>query len=609
MKAAYFLNKLRLMLHENISRIKRPAIRWSFIGILASSMIGFFLVLAEVGFDVDFAMREWYNARIGWIINFLMVMYAIQVLMVFIPGPPSITKTNIAIKIVLLILLSLHFFDFKPFDISIENTSGYKIEWLFNYLLITLIMFRSWSRIASNIYASNITSEKLFVFSFIALIAVGALLLLMPVSTNHRISFTDALFTSTSAVCVTGLTTLDTAADFTWFGKMVIMCLIQLGGIGVMTFTSFFASVGRSQHSLSESNAMSRMVVAKNMRKLFSSLYSVVFVTFVIESIGAIIIYFELPPDEFSDDVSRFGFALFHSISSFCNAGFSLAPNGMMNEIFYHEYGIQMTIAMLIIFGGLGFFIITNYMERLALGVRNLIKHTILGKPKRYEPNLININSRLVVRTTFWILVIGTALFILFENNSLLEGMGWDEKFYTAFFSTVTARTAGYNTIDYTAILPPTTMLIILLMWIGGSPGSTGGGIKTTTFAVAILTAFSIGRGKSTTHFHNREMNRQSGRKALVIIFFSIIFILSGTMLLAWFEPSVSLDRVLFEAFSAYGTCGLTMDLTPTLCEESKYILMFLMFIGRIGIIALFVAFVRKTRFLLFSYPEEELFI
>jgi len=609
MKTAYYLRKMRMKMHENISGIKRPAIRWSFVGILAASMIGFFLVLAEVGFDVDFVMREWYNEKIEWIINFLMVMYSIQVLMIFIPGPPPITKTNIAIKLLLLALLSLHFFDFIPFDISIESTSGYKLEWLFNYLLVILVMFRSWSRIANNIYSSNITSEKLFVFSFVALITVGTLLLLLPVSTNHQISFTDALFTSTSAVCVTGLTTVDTATQFTWFGKMVILFLIQLGGIGVMTFTSFFASVGRSRHSLSEGNALTSMVVAKNMRKLFSALYAVIIVTFIVESFGAIIIYLELPHNEFPDSISRFTFALFHAVSAFCNAGFSLAPNGMMNEIFYHEWGIQMTIAWLIIFGGLGFFIITNYMERFALGMRNFVKHTIFGKARKFEPNMININSRLVVRTTFWLLVLGTALFIMFENNYLLSGLRWDEKIYTAFFSTVTARTAGYNSIDYQSVLLPTTMLIMILMWIGASPGSTGGGIKTTTFAVAFLTAFSIGRGKTTTHFHNRELNRQSGRKAQVVIFFSIFSILIGTMLMAWFEPGVSLDRLLFEAFSAFGTVGLSMNLTASLSEESKYVLIFLMFLGRIGIITLFVAFIRKTRFLLFSYPEEELFI
>lgn len=609
MKTGYYLRKLRLLLHENVSGIKRPAIRWSFIGILAASMIGFFLVIAEVGFDVDFVLREWYNERLEWIINFLMVMYSIQVLMIFFPGSPGITRTNIVIKLFILALLSVHFFDFTPLNISIESTSGYKLEWLFNYGLIMLIMLRSWSRVANNLYSSNITSEKLFVVSFISLIAVGTMLLLLPVSTTHRISFTDALFTSTSAVCVTGLTTLDTATEFTWFGKMVILVLFQLGGIGVMTFTSFFASVGRSKHSLSESNALTSMVVAKNMRKLFTALYSVILVTFIIEVFGTVIIYLQLPQNEFPDNMSRLMFALFHAVSAFCNAGFSMAPNGFMNEIFYHEWGIQMTIAWLVIFGGLGFFIITNYMDRFALAMRNFIKHTILGKASKYEPNLININSRLVVRTTFWLLFFGTGLFLLFENNSILSGLRWDEKFYTAFFSTVTARTAGFNTIDYEAILLPSSLLIIMLMWIGASPGSTGGGIKTSTFAVVFLTAFSIGRGKDTTHFHNRELSRQSGRKAMVIIFFSIFAIFLATMLMAWFEPGVALERLLFEAFSAFGTVGLSMNLTASLSEESKHILIFLMFLGRIGIITLFVAFIRKTRFLLFSYPEEELFI
>jgi len=598
-----------MQLHEKVSRIKHPLIRWSFIGILAASMIGFIMVLAEVGFDVNFVMREWYNQKIEWIINFLFAMYSIQVLMVFVPGAPGITKINIAIKLAILVLLGLHFYNFDFFNISIEDTSGYKIEWLYNYMLVVVVMFRSWSRIINNIYSSKITSEKLFVFSFLTLIFAGTILLLLPVSTVKQISFTDALFTSTSAVCVTGLTTLETATQFTWFGKIVILFLIQLGGIGVMTFTSFLASIGRSKHSLSEGNALSSMIMAKNRKRFFSALYAVIFVTFIVEALGTILIYMELPYSEFPDNLSRFIFAMFHAVSAFCNAGFSLAPNGMQNEIFQNQWGIQMTIAWLIILGGLGFFIITNYIERFTLGMRNLIKHNIFGKAKRYEPNLVNINSKIVVRTTFWLLVIGTSLFILFENNHLLRGMDWDAKIYTAFFSTVTARTAGYSSIDYQAVLLPTTMLIIILMWIGASPGSTGGGIKTTTFAVAFFTAFSIGRGKNTTHFNNRELSRQSGRKAFIVVFFSIFAIMIGTMLMAWFEPGISLDRLLFEAFSAFGTVGLSMNLTTMLSEGSKYTLIFLMFLGRIGIITLFVAFLRKTRFLLFSYPEEDLFI
>jgi len=609
MKIAYYLKKARLLIHENTSVIKRGAIHWSFIGILMASLFGFFLVLAEVGFDTDFSRREWYNDRIVFIVSFLSLMYFIQVMMVFLPGKPGITRTNLIIKILLLVLLSLHFFNPFPDDLSLVANSGYKIEWLFNYALIVLVMVRAWSRVLGSIYSRNIESEKIFIFSFLLLILSGSLFLLLPVSTVEPISFTDALFTSTSAVCVTGLTTLDTATQFTWFGKMVIIVLIQLGGIGIMTFTSFFASVGRSGHSLSEGNALSSMIVSNNMKKLFSALYMVIFVTFIVEAVGTAIMYLQLPREAFPDNISRFTFAMFHSVSAFCNAGFSIAPNGMMNDIFYQQYGIQMTIAWLIIFGGLGFFIITNYMERFALGMRNFIKHTIFGKERKFEPNLININSRIVVKTTFWLLVVGTALFWLFENNGILSGLDWDEKLYTSFFSTVTARTAGYNTIDYSLVLAPTVMLIILYMWIGASPGSTGGGIKTTTFSVAVLTAFSIGRGKSTTHFHNREISAQSVRKALVIIFFSIVALFVAIMIIATYEPGVSFDRIMFEAFSAFGTVGLTMNLTPMLTEPSKYVLIALMFIGRIGIVTLFAAFIRKTRFLLFSYPEEEVFI
>ncbi len=608
MNPGYIRKKLRVFLHEHVFEIKRMLVSLSFLGILAVSFAGLFLILSEVGFDTELNRKEWYNDIISYLIKFLMVMYAVQVSMVLLPGKPSVTRINVIIKIGFLCLLSIHLFDVFPEGTALEQHSGYKPEWLFNYALILLVFFRAWSRVLNRIYAMNIRSEKLFVFSFIFLITTGSLLLMLPVSTTSPISFTDALFTSTSAVCVTGLSTLDTASQFTWFGKMIILGLIQLGGIGIMTFTSFFASVGRSQHGLTEGTALSSMVLSKNIKQLFSALYAVIFVTLVVELTGTILLYFQLPATAFPDNVSRFTFALFHAVSAFCNAGFSTAPNGLMNEVFDKAYGIQLTIAWLIIIGGLGFFIVTNYMERFALGFRNLIK-TITGKTRQFEPNLININSRIVVTTTFWLLVIGTGVFMFFEWDGVLSGLGFGEKLVTSFFCAVTPRTAGFNTLDFSSLMFPTIMLIIMLMWIGASPGSTGGGVKTTTFAIALLNAFSLGRGKERVHFRNREISNQSVRKAFLMITFSIIFVFIGTMLMSWYEPSVEIHRLLFEAFSAFGTVGLSLNLTYELGEPSKYVLIFLMFIGRIGVITLFVAFIRKTRFLLFSYPEEEVFI
>lgn len=605
----YFFRKLHVKLIENASAIKKYAVRWSFIGILASSLVGFIFVISEVGFDTDFIFTDWYNHKIEWIINFLMLMYAIQVLMVFFPGKPSITRVNLYIKIFLLFLLSLHFFDFIQFDLEIEHQSGYKLEWLFNYALIIVIMIRAWSRILGNVYKNKISSEKLFIFSFLILIIIGTLLLMLPVSTNRIITFTDALFTSTSAVCVTGLSTLDVSSHFTWFGKTVIMVLMQLGGIGVMTFTSFLATAGRSSHSLSEGNAVTSMIAGANKRKLFSALYSVIFVIFVIESLGIMLIYLQLPESAFSDNISRFFFSMFHAVSAFCNAGFSTVSNGMMNDIFKDAWGIQLTMAGLIILGGLGFFIIINYMDRFALMMRNFVKHTILGKEKKYEPHLVNINSIIVVRTTVILILVGTILFFIFESDNLLKDFSLSGKIYTSFFSVVTARTAGFSTIDYGSIMVPTAMLVIMLMWIGASPGSTGGGIKTTTFAVAILTAFSLGRGKSVTHFQNRQISYQTSRKALVVILFSIMAAFIGAMLMAWFERDVNFEKLLFEVFSAVGTVGLSMNLTPLLSEYSKYVLITLMFLGRIGFITVFAAFVRKTRYLLYNYPEDEIYI
>ncbi|MBN2728789.1 MAG: ATPase [Bacteroidales bacterium] len=536
-------------------------------------------------------------------------MYLAQIVMILLPGKPNPGKWNLLTKVGIVVMFSLLLFDLFPVDVQIVRNSGYTLKIIFEFALITLVFIRAWSRMLQGIYSKNIQSEKLFLFSFLFLIIIGTLFLLLPVSTTKPISITDALFTSTSAVCVTGLVTLDTATQFTWFGKMIIMILIQFGGIGIMTFTSFIASVGYSSHSIQERSALGSSVLSNSWRKLFSALYAVIILTFGIELLGAIAIYIQLPVDAFSDNFSRFTFSVFHSVSAFCNAGFSIAPNGMMNEIFVDTYGLHLTIAGLFIIGGLGFFIVANYSERIMLNFRNFIRKYFLKKEKIYFPNLININSRLVLRTTVVLLILGTGLFLILEYNHSLAGLSFGEKLITSFFSASTPRTAGFNTIDYSIVSMPTLMLVMILMWIGASPGSTGGGIKTTSFAVAFLNAFSLGRGKNSISFHNREISMKSIRKAFLIITFSILSIFIGTILLNSFNSEFAFHALLFEAFSAFGTVGLSLNVTPFLSESSKFVIMVLMFLGRIGIITIFVAFVRKTKYLLYSFPEEDVFI
>ncbi len=447
----------------------------------------------------------------------------------------------------------------------------------------------------------------LFLASFILLIIIGALLLLLPSATYNRISLTDAFFTSTSAVCVTGLITVDTATTFTLFGKTVILGLMQAGGLGIMTFTTFFGIFFTGSSSFKDQLAIKDMINSETFSEIFKTLIKIIVFTFVIEFIGFLLIWFSLD-NSLSIDAENIKFSVFHSVSAFCNAGFSTKSAGLMDASIQHNYLLHIVIALLIIAGGIGFPILLNYYK--------LIKHLfynfgrmLKGKAYAHKPHIINVNTRLVIITTTILLVFGTVMFLLFEHNHALNNYKWDKKIVYAFFASVTSRTAGFNTVDYSTLLPITLMLTIFLMWIGASPSGTGGGIKTSTFAIAILNIFSFARGKNRIEVWRREISLQSVRKAFAVMFLSLMLVGTSITLVSLFNPELDFIKVVFECFSAFGTVGLSMGITPQLSVASKWVIIITMFLGRVGTLTLFVAFIRKVTALKYKYPTDEIII
>jgi len=428
---------------------------------------------------------------------------------------------------------------------------------------------------------------------------------MFPNATVSGITFIDALFTSTSAVCVTGLSSVDTGTFFTPFGQITIMILIQLGGLGIMTFTSYFSYFFTGESSYENQLLIQEMTNSDKITEVFGTLKKVILLTFTIEFIGAILIFSSLNPSVIPGFTDRVFFSAFHVISSFCNAGFSTLTNNLYDIGYRFNYPLHIIIAFLIIIGGIGFPILFNFFKY----ARHFFKNRLFMKKHIHIPWIININTRIVVITTIILLVLGTGLFYVFEyDNTLAEHNGFG-KIVTAFFGAVTPRTAGFNTVDSSMLQMPTILLIYFLMWVGASPASTGGGIKTSTLAISILNSFAIARGKDRIDIYGREVSGTTVRRAYSQIFLSLIAIGVSVFLVTWFDKELSLRSVIFECISAFGTVGLSLGITAKLCSASKLVIIITMFVGRISMLTLLAAIFKQVKFIKYSYPSEDILI
>lgn len=481
----------------------------------------------------------------------------------------------------------------------------------FLQLAISFIFLVEISRRSLALERLNVNPPLLFIFSFILLILIGAFALMLPISTYKGIDFLDALFTSTSAVCVTGLTVVDTGTYFTQFGQNVILTLISLGGLGVMTFTSFFGFFFKGETSFRNQMIYKDVIGAETIQGVFSAIIKIVTFTLAVELVGAVILFFSLHPGDIDGGLGeRIYFSVFHSISAFNNAGFQLRADGLYDKVLRWNYPFQLIIALLIIFGGLGFNISFNLVNYFRQRVRARVRQLIYLEPYRFQPWIINLNSKIVLTTTAILLVFGTVVLYLTElNGSLNEhsGMG---KWVTAFFCSVTTRTAGFNDINMADLTHEGIMITLLLMWIGASPGSTGGGIKTTTIAVATLGIYHIAKGQSSIEFGRREIAMESIMRAFIIICLSLIVLGVATFAIVVFEDKMPLEKVVFECFSAFSTVGLSLGITPQLTDLSKSVLILTMFIGRVGAFTILLGILKKAGSAkLYSYPVENVII
>lgn len=567
-----------------------------------SSLLGIFIFIADFGFDQGDVVQGSINAYYFFVLILGIVASIVRYLSEQRKIPFKVLVFDVGSILFTIGVLIVHFFFWHKE--SIDHIL-YNDNWIKFAIILTFIRELSEKRI--NYKRTIVNPAQLFIMSFMLIILLGALMLMLPNATKGGISFLDALFTSTSAVCVTGLAVVDTGTFFTQFGQTIILVLIQIGGLGILTFASYFSYFFKGGSTYENQLSLGEMTNSQKIGEVFSTLKRILIITFSIEIVGGILIYTSLDERLLGSFMERFFFSLFHSVSAFCNAGFSTLSSGLYDSGYRFNYGLQLTLIALFVLGGLGFPIVVNLLKYFKYLIKTRIIH--FGKRYKHKPWVLNLNSRITLITTIALTVIGTIIIFFTEYTNTMSEHGSFGKFVTALFTATTPRTAGFNTVDMGALNFSTVMLIFLLMWVGASPASTGGGIKTSTFAIATMNFFSLARGKTRIEVYRREIADISVRRAFAVISLSLVVIGTGIIFMSYFDHEKSLISIAFECFSAYSTVGLSIGITADLTPYSKFVIIVVMFIGRVSMLSIMIAIFNKVKHKNYRYPTEEITI
>ena len=437
----------------------------------------------------------------------------------------------------------------------------------------------------------RLTHVQIIVAGYLCIVLLGTLLLSLPFASadGQRAPFLTALFTAVSSSCVTGLVLRDTATGWSAFGHIVILLLIQVGGLGFMTVATFLYHAFQKRMGLRSRELMVESINTTHVGGIMHLAWKIVVLTAAFELAGALLLLTRFAP--------RFGlnrglwYALFHSVSAFCNAGFDLMgvlSPGCSLTPFYDDPVVNITLMLLIQVGGLGFLVWEDLFR-------------CRWRVKRWR-----LHTKLVMSVSAILTFGGALLFFFFEAGATGEGLTLGGRVWTALFASVTARTAGFNTVDIASMAGASKLLTIFLMVIGGSPGSTAGGVKTTSLAVIVLFAYASFRGREKPTVFGRSISVDTFRKSCGVLFFNINLALIAAILLCAWQPLDPVDAV-FETVSAIGTVGMTAGITQSLCPVSAYIIALLMFLGRVGSVSFAVALLAKRSAPPVEYPVEEI--
>lgn len=433
---------------------------------------------------------------------------------------------------------------------------------------------------------------QILALGFILVILVGALILTLPISTTsgESTNFLDALFTATSAVCVTGLIVVDTGTYWNMFGQTVIMILIEIGGLGFMSFTTLIAIILGKKITLRERLILQDAMNTFNIQGLVKMVKYVLVFTVTVQFFGALLFSTQFVP-EYGLGRGIF-YSIFHSISAFCNAGFDIFGDFISLTSYNSNAVVILVASALIIIGGLGFTVWSELYSSKSL-------------------KKVSLHSKMVILMTTVLVLGGTVLMFLFENNNVntIADMSFFDKIMNSFFASVTPRTAGFNSISTDEMTTAGQFLTIILMFIGGSPGSTAGGIKTTTIGILIVTIICVIQGREDSEVFKRRFSKDLVYKAFTLIFIGISLVIVVTMLLSYTEKGASFISLFYETVSAFGTAGLTLGLTSELSSVGKVLIMFMMYLGRVGPLTVVLSITRKKINSGIKYPEGKILI
>lgn len=438
----------------------------------------------------------------------------------------------------------------------------------------------------------KLNAVQILALGFAAVILIGALLLTLPIASKsgQRTGFIDALFTSTSATCVTGLITLDTGTYWTYFGKTVIISLIQIGGLGFMSFATLFALLLGKKITLKERLILQEALNTFNIQGLVRLMKYILGFTFSVEFLGAVLLSTQFIP-EFGVAKGIY-YSLFHSVSAFCNAGFDLIGNFSSLTSYADNSVIILTIGSLIMIGGIGFSVWSEIYHCKSI--------------KR-----LSVHSKIVISMTLGLVVGGAILMFLFEHNNVatIKDMSIEGKALSSYFASVSPRTAGFNSISTSDMTMAGRFLTIILMFIGGSPGSTAGGIKTTTAGILIMTVVSVIKGKEDTELFKKRINKDLIYRAFTVVTLGGLIVVVMTMLLSITEVGMKFEELVYEVTSAFATVGLTLGITTKLSAVGKVLIAFTMYLGRVGPLTVVLALTTKKKNKSIRYPEGKILV
>ncbi len=594
-----FRERINLRLFSSKSGMM-AALSW---GTFLFSVFSLLAVVYYYGFEQNEVRTHWVQLIIRFSIWFFMLKYLVRIFYDFNPvgfirenKMDSIVFAFLAVEEIFFIIFghaALNEFLVKSLHLPIGDVYILLIQ-LYFFIIIGLEIGKA----AAKLSKVRISPARLLALSFALLILFGAGLLMLPQMTTHGISFIDSLFTSTSAVCVTGLVVVDTATAFTHKGHLIIMILIQLGGINILAFAAFFTIFYRDSSSIKYQSLIKDLLDTDEMSKSRSILRSVIVFSILIEAVGTAIVYFSWGPTvEFKEGQSKIFYSMFHCISAFNNAGFGLWPNNFYEEGVRLSFGVHGVIAMLVFLGGIGFPVLQDMTQLRKKPFKSIFFF------KNLQPS-----SRIAIRTSVY-LIVGGALAFFFLYPVYPDDVSTGGRVMQSVFQSVIARTAGFNSVDIGKFSEPLILIFTFLMFIGASPGSTGGGIKTTTFAVILKSTLGAVRGNRNLIFLHHTLRPALVQRALSVAIIYSCWFLVGTVLLSIFEPHINVMHLVFEEVSALSTVGLSIGITPTLGVAAKTVLITSMYIGRIGSLTIVLALLRRAANVDYTYSHTNILI